>query len=171
MRPWLARSPCRSRPARGRGRACSTWKAPNLGRLSPAVPWSRTLSIDSWHRCTSEEEYPYHHASAAEALCTYREELGHKLQPHSGGLVFDDDGAVWWTFAGGHINATLRHALRTIGCDWTMIPDNFSLRFRGEGVSPAAVMAAQRRIREPEVWQELAAPRMNLPDKLDARMA
>jgi len=82
---------------------------------------------------TSEEEYPYHHASAAEALCTYREELGHKLQPHSGGLVFDDDGAVWWTFAGGHINATLRHALRAIGCDWTMIPDNFSLRFRGEG--------------------------------------
>jgi ATP-dependent Lhr-like helicase len=105
---------------------------------------------------TSEEEYPYHHASAAEALCTYREELGHKLQPHSGGLVFDDDGAVWWTFADGHINATLRHALRAIGCDWTIIPDNFSLRFRGEGVSPAAVMAAQRRIREPEVWQDEA---------------
>jgi methylmalonyl-CoA mutase cobalamin-binding subunit len=45
---------------------------------------------------TSEEEYLYHHASAAEALCTYREELGHKLQPHSGGLVFDDDGASLW---------------------------------------------------------------------------
>jgi hypothetical protein len=40
----------------------------------------------------------------------------------------------WWTYAGGTINSTLRHAIAAIQSDWEITEDNLPVRLRGEGV-------------------------------------
>lgn len=51
---------------------------------------------------------------------------GSTAEPTSG--VFVGEGEIrWWTFAGGRINTTLRHALEALGASWKIVPDNFGL--------------------------------------------
>jgi ATP-dependent Lhr-like helicase len=33
-----------------------------------------------------------------------------------GGIIVGEGEIRWWTFAGGRINSTLRHALEALGC-------------------------------------------------------
>jgi ATP-dependent Lhr-like helicase len=69
---------------------------------------------------------------------------------------------LWWTFAGGQINNTLRYALRACHPDWTIVPSNANLRIKGESISYGAVLEAIERIRDvefwedPKLWQEVA---------------
>jgi ATP-dependent Lhr-like helicase len=58
----------------------------------------------------------------------------------------------WWTFAGGRINQTLKYALEWKG-RWKVIPDNFSIKIQGDGVSMDAVLDIIQALRAPEFWQ------------------
>lgn len=70
------------------------------------------------------------------------------------GLVMSGDELRWWTFAGGRINSTLRHALQTLHPDWTITADNFVLCLRGPDLSEAHFDATLRRMREPTFWTD-----------------
>ena len=100
-----------------------------------------------------EEPYAYLHADAAAVLATRREAFAGVLGER-GGVEVTDDGLIWWTFAGGRINATLRHGLEAVGGDWKVIPDNYGVKVRGEHVEPRALNAAIARLRRPEVWED-----------------
>jgi ATP-dependent Lhr-like helicase len=77
---------------------------------------------------------------------------GITAEPMSG--VFVGEGEIrWWTFAGGRINTTLRHALEALGASWKIVPDNFGLTIRGEDVTQHAFGELLERLREPEVWE------------------
>ena len=81
----------------------------------------------------SDTEYAYLHESAQLALEEKRQAFLDVLEPE--GLSFEDraDETIWWTFAGGRINGTLKYALEALG-DWKVVPDNFSVKIRG--ISP-----------------------------------
>jgi ATP-dependent Lhr-like helicase len=82
----------------------------------------------------------YVEASAMRAIQARREELGDTLRRPL--ALQDDEGVLrWWTFAGGKINHTLKHALEW-SQDWKAVADNFELRISGAGVSDGAVRTA-----------------------------
>ncbi len=102
---------------------------------------------------TSEESYPYLHADAAAVLAGRRAAFDGVLSER-GGIEIVDGEVRWWTFAGGRINATLRHALEAVGGDWKVIPDNFLVKVRGEHLGEAEFRAALARLREPTFWED-----------------
>ena len=57
---------------------------------------------------------------------------------------------------GGRVNATLRYALESLGHEWKVIPDNFLVKVRGESATREAFEAAQRKLREPAFWSDVA---------------
>jgi ATP-dependent helicase Lhr and Lhr-like helicase len=64
-----------------------------------------------------------------------------------------DDGTRWWTYAGGRINQTLRHAIAEM-TGWKVVNDNFRLRFEGDGVSHATVVKAIEALAVPSFWED-----------------
>ena len=101
----------------------------------------------------SEDTYAYLHADAAAVLAGRREAFEGVLTER-GGIEIVDGEVRWWTFAGGRINATLRHALEAVGGDWKVTPDNFMVKVRGEHLGEAEFRAALARLREPAFWED-----------------
>ena len=102
----------------------------------------------------SETELPYLLDDAATAMAEYREDFRELLRRTGHAIQLEEQGARWWTFAGGRINQTLRHALAQVG-GWKIIADNFHLRIEGDGVTHETVTAAIARIAEDAFWSEL----------------
>jgi len=71
-----------------------------------------------------------------------------------GDLEIIDGEYRWWTFAGGRINSTLRHALASVAGDWRISTDNFTVRMRGEALNGEAFEAAMVRLRQEDLWQD-----------------
>lgn len=101
---------------------------------------------------TSTENYGYLDPEAALLLSQRRDEVRGILAPGRGGVEIVDGEIRWWTFAGGRINSTLRHALSAVGGDWQVTPDNFVIRLRGENLNHHEFMAARERLAEPGFW-------------------
>jgi ATP-dependent Lhr-like helicase len=101
---------------------------------------------------TSDTDYPFLDTTAKTALTEWRGDLGQLLRNTRDTLQFDGDTVTWWTFAGGRINQTLKYALEWKG-GWKVIPDNFSIKIQGNGLSPEAVLEVLRPLRDPAFWQ------------------
>ena len=71
-----------------------------------------------------------------------------------GGVEFDNGEMRWWTFAGGRINATLRHALAAAAGDWQLTSDNFLVKARGTTVDRDRFRDVLGRLAEPEFWED-----------------
>jgi len=102
---------------------------------------------------TSEEAYAYLRPEAAEALRVQREEIGAAVLPKIGGIEVVADEIRWWTFAGGRINSTLRYALLSIGTGWKVVPDNYMIKLRGDGLSRARFNDILDQLRDIEFWE------------------
>lgn len=105
----------------------------------------------------SDERYPWLDEAAWRALSIHRETMQELLDSAKGGLEIDEGETTeirWWTFAGGRINATLRHALAAVGGDWKIVTDNFLIRIRGEDLDRHRFGAAQTRIAAPDFWED-----------------
>lgn len=102
----------------------------------------------------SDELYPYLHETALAGLLERRAAFGGVVAPKADGLEVDGDEIRWWTFAGGRINSTLRYGLEAVGGDWKVVPDNFLVKIRGEGLDEREARAAIERLSEVETWQD-----------------
>ena len=103
---------------------------------------------------TVDESYGYLAREAAELLGQRRAAMRDVLEPRRGGIEEDDNEIRWWTFAGGRINSTLRHALSAINGEWTVIPDNVVLKVRGPNLTLAHFMAVRNQLRNAEFWED-----------------
>ncbi len=90
---------------------------------------------------------------AAAALAEQRTSMAGLTDPGRGTIEVADDELRWWTFAGGRINQTLRHALAALHSGWKIVPDNFLIKIRGEGLSRRDLEDAITQITEPEFWE------------------
>ncbi len=100
----------------------------------------------------SDDDYAYLGPGAALALRTQREEIGSVVATRVGGIDVVDDEIRWWTFAGGRINSTLRYALEARGTGWKVVPDNYAIKLRGEGLSRARFSEIIDELRDIEFW-------------------
>ena len=101
----------------------------------------------------STEDYAYLNPNARSELNAQRDELRGIVSPGTGGYDLVGDEFQWWTFAGGRINSTLRHALSIVNPDWIIIPDNFVVKIRGN-VTSASCLEAIQQISQPEFWDD-----------------
>lgn len=101
----------------------------------------------------SEEVYAYLHPDAAGVLAKRREAFDGVLTER-GGIELVDGEIRWWTFAGGRINATLRHAIEAVGGDWKVVPDNFGVKVRGEHLGVQEFEELLKKLREPTFWDD-----------------
>lgn len=102
---------------------------------------------------TSDESYHYLGPGAAEVLAEQREEIGSIVDPGAGGVEVVEDEIRWWTFAGGRINSTLRYAFEAMGTDWKVVPDNYAIKLRGDGLSRVRFNQAVQQLRDIEFWE------------------
>ena len=97
----------------------------------------------------SQETVPYLDPTAQAALDEYRSDLQPLLQKT--GIQFEDDRAVWWTFAGGQINHTLKYGLQ-FHHDWKVVADNFKLKIEGESLGVASLNLSIEQLSNMEFW-------------------
>jgi ATP-dependent helicase Lhr and Lhr-like helicase len=98
----------------------------------------------------ADDEYSFVDAKGKVALDEWRADLGDLLR-RGGPLQHGASRATWWTFAGGRINQTLKYALEW-KAGWKVIPDNFSIRVEGDGVTDESVRETLRAIAAPAFW-------------------
>ncbi|MCC6811542.1 MAG: DEAD/DEAH box helicase [Deltaproteobacteria bacterium] len=101
---------------------------------------------------TSSDEPAYLDADALASLRAQRAAHAGTLRPRIGGIDVTSDEILWWTFAGGRINTTLRHALAALNPSWTIVPDNFVVKIRG-GMQ-GELQDSIRRMRDPGFWTD-----------------
>ena len=99
-----------------------------------------------------DEAPAYLHRSATDALRSLREDLGALVREGDGELRGDGH-VAWWTFAGGRINSTIKHALHALG-DWKIVTDNYLVRVEDAHLDLGAWRAARARLRDPEFWSD-----------------
>jgi ATP-dependent Lhr-like helicase len=97
--------------------------------------------------------YAYLHEGAAAVLRTQREVFADVLDPAAGDFEVERGEIRWWTFAGGRINSTLRHALEAIGGDWKIVTDNLLIKVRGDDLDERSLRAAIDQLRDLEFWE------------------
>jgi ATP-dependent Lhr-like helicase len=105
-------------------------------------------------RAVLEADQPisYLEEGAARALQALREDLGPLLRRTGPAVQLDsDENALWWNFAGGRINHTLKYALE-LAHGWKVIPDNFFVRISGAGASHEAVARGLEEAAREEFW-------------------
>ena len=103
---------------------------------------------------TNGERYPYLDAAANDILQSRRDSGHGILQPRRGGIELEDGEFLWWTFAGGRINTTLRYAIQTLHPTWTATPDNYAVRVRGPDINVEAFRAILDRLHDHETWTD-----------------
>ncbi len=103
---------------------------------------------------TADRELAYLHPTARDVLTERRAAFDGVLDGERGGIEVEDGEIRWWTFAGGRINSTLRYALEAVGPEWKVVPDNFLVRIRGEGIARADLDRAVDCMRDPEFWED-----------------
>jgi ATP-dependent helicase Lhr and Lhr-like helicase len=119
-----------------------------------ALPQFLSMAVCQAMRAVLAGDAPlaYLDPRAASALAERRELMAPVFA--AGGVERDEAELRWWTYAGGRINATLRYALEAAEPGWRVIPDNFGLKIRGEGVTHAAFEQARARLERAELWED-----------------
>lgn len=102
---------------------------------------------------TSEQTFAYLNTEAATILAEQRLGMQGITAGPRGGIIVGEGEIRWWTFAGGRINSTLRHALEAIGTSWKVVPDNFGLTIRGEDLTQHGFHELLDRLLDPELWE------------------
>jgi ATP-dependent helicase Lhr and Lhr-like helicase len=94
---------------------------------------------------------PYIDEKAQWSLHEFREELAPILTTSRQGLRFEPEQTIWWTFAGGEINHTLKYGLQ-YHSDWKIVADNFKLKIEGDSASSATILPAIEEMKKRSFW-------------------
>lgn len=101
---------------------------------------------------TSDADYPFLDERGASALAEWRLDLGATLRRGLGSQQEEAGQILWWTFAGGRINHTLKYALEWRQ-SWKVVADNFGLKIKGDGLSGDALRRAIAELQSPGFWE------------------
>ena len=128
-------------------------KIPKWGGITP--------NFLGYHLCrkmrdvlVSVDEYPYLDFQAKEILDALREDQQPYLSSAFAPLEQDDKGIVWWTWAGGNINNTLRTVLK-IELDVDVQASNECVKVKNEYLTMKDFQAAINKMSEPSYWENL----------------
>lgn len=118
----------------------------------------------------SESTIPYIDAKTQVVLDEYRSDLRPLITEVQSSIQLETDRALWWTFAGGQINHTLKHGLQ-FHHDWKITSDNFKLKIEGDSVGYATLSLAIAQMSNLEFWKAPATQRFILSQLPDYRLS
>ncbi len=125
-------------------------KKPSWGGFAPQL-----LSFEICQKIAeiikTQNTFPYIDAIAQAALDECRADLGSLLNNTQSSIRTDDEQAIWWTFAGGSINNTLKYGLQ-FQHDWKIVADNFKLKITGESLGQSSLSLAIEQIGHEKFW-------------------
>lgn len=99
-----------------------------------------------------DEALSYLDESAAKGLADLRADLGPLLRASGPAVQLTSEGyALWWNYAGGRINHTLKFALE-VTQGWKVVPDNFFVKIAGDGVNHTSLEATLREMSTEAFW-------------------
>jgi ATP-dependent helicase Lhr and Lhr-like helicase len=124
-------------------------KKPSWGGFAPQII-SFELCQQIATIINSEARIPYIDSQTQTILDEYRSEFK-SLTSNSLNMQIDSEKAIWWTFAGGQINHTLKYGLQ-FRHDWKIVSDNFKLKIEGDSVGVATLSLAIARIKDNSFW-------------------
>lgn len=116
----------------------------------------------------SQEPIPYADSLTQQALDAARASLLPVLAGNR--LSHEPERALWWTFAGGQINHTLKYGLQ-FGHDWKVVADNFKLKIEGDSLSPGTLDLAIEKISQPDFWTKPETERFILSQLPEYRLS
>jgi ATP-dependent Lhr-like helicase len=118
----------------------------------------------------SETTIPYIDAKTQAVLDEYRSNLRPLITEVQSSIQLETDRALWWTFAGGQINHTLKYGLQ-FRHDWKITSDNFKLKIEGDSVGYATLSLAMAQMSTPTFWEAPATQRFILSQLPEYRLS
>ncbi|BFL81980.1 hypothetical protein LFREDSHE_04300 [Shewanella baltica] len=102
----------------------------------------------------STDEYPYLDFQAKELLEAIREDQQDYLSDEFAPIEHDDKGMIWWTWAGGNINNTIRTVLKIeLGIDIQV--SNECIKVKSDTLIIHKLREVIKKISEPTYWDSL----------------
>ncbi|MCY7366799.1 MAG: DEAD/DEAH box helicase, partial [Chamaesiphon sp.] len=99
---------------------------------------------------SSNDDIPYLDRSAQTMLKNCRTDLGRHTVNR---IYWETNRVIYWTFAGGKINQTLKYGLEFL-CGWEVKADNFSLSIKSDNLNSSDLVMAFDRMIKAEFWRK-----------------
>ncbi len=112
------------------------------------------------------DRIPYIDEKAQVFLDEWRQELNSVLTNSRLNLRIEPERVLWWTFAGGQINHTLKYGIQ-VQKDWKIVVDNFKLKIEGSGLTPQSLQKIVADLSTDNFWQDSSTRsfiKANLPN-------
>jgi len=126
-------------------------KKPSWGGFAPQL-----LSQDICQQIATllkdDGKVPYVDSKTQEILDETRADLGKLLQNSNHGIQAESNRLIWWTFAGGKINHTLKYGLQ-YHHNWKILADNFKLKIEGDSLGPGTLNLSIEQLSKPTFWK------------------
>ncbi|MFM2304157.1 MAG: hypothetical protein RLZZ135_1567 [Cyanobacteriota bacterium] len=112
------------------------------------------------------DHIPYIDEKSQMSLNEWRQELSPVLASAKLSIEIEPERVLWWTFAGGQINHTLKYGIQ-VQQDWKIVVDNFKLKIEGSGVTPQSLRQIIAVLRVNYFWEDSSTRsfiKVNLPN-------
>jgi ATP-dependent Lhr-like helicase len=101
----------------------------------------------------NNDDIPYIDHTSCIALQAMRENLGPLLQRTGYSIQMEPERALWWTFAGGQINHTLKYGIE-LQRDLKVVADNFHLKIEGTDLNFKNIENTISQMARLEFWKD-----------------
>lgn len=129
-------------------------KKPSWGGFAPQI-LGFELCQQILEILRTENAISYIDGKTQAALDEYRFELRPLITEAQSSIQLETNRALWWTFAGGQINHTLKYGLQ-VHHDWKIISDNFKLKIEGNSIGYSTLSLAIAQMSNLEFWEASA---------------
>lgn len=126
-------------------------KAPKWGNFAPKI-LSYQLCRTMYQVLTTDSDYPFCDAASKETLVQLREDRFF-LRKSFAPIQEAGQHILWWTYAGGRINITLRYALSHL-MGYEISSNNYYLKFKTEEASENKLKRLIQSMKSPDFWSE-----------------
>ncbi len=127
-------------------------REPTWGGFSPQI-LGFTVCRKIKEILISDEPIPYMDVQASAAMAEMREDLGPLLARPAPHIIMEPERALWWTFAGGKINYTLKYGIETQS-GVKVIADNLRLRIESTALTFEYITELLKNMRRIAFWKD-----------------
>jgi ATP-dependent helicase Lhr and Lhr-like helicase len=144
-------------------------KKPSWGGFAPQL-LGFELCQEIGRILRAENNISYIDATTQAALDEYRTELKPFLANSQTSIQTEGGRILWWTFAGGQINYTLKYGLQ-FHHDWKIVSDNFKIKIEGDSLSFGTLSLAITQMSDASFWKNPSTQRFILSQLPEYRLS
>ena len=112
------------------------------------------------------DRIPYIDEKSQLSLDEWRQELNPILNCSGLCIIIEEERILWWTFAGGQVNHTLKYGIQ-VNKDWKIVADNFKLKIEGSEITAQSLKQTIFKLSSDDFWKDVSTRsyiKANLPN-------